>query len=141
MDLVIFIYNAFLLILYSIPLTLMCVCYSQTRKTLHLYIGILFLFYILDNLVIYMTEFLNTFSEFYDNLFMTVPTFKTIIFTATLSCILLINFKALNLSTKQMLPFIYSLILIILLMLFVPIAPNSALKVWIYYFPDRKSVV
>lgn len=82
-----------------------------------------------------MTEFLNTFSEFYDNLFMTVPTFKTIIFTATLSCILLINFKALNLSTKQMLPFIYSLILIILLMLFVPIAPNSALKVWIYYFP------
>lgn len=135
MDLAIFIYNVFLLVLYSVSLTLMCVCYSQTKKKIHLYVGILFFFYILDNLVIYMTEFLDTFSQFYDNIFMTVPTFKTIIFTATLSCMLLINFKILHLTTKQVLPFICSLVLIIILMLFVPMAPNSALKVWIYYFP------
>lgn len=135
MEVITFIYNVFLLILYSIPLTLMCVCYYQTRKKLHLYIGILFLFYILDNLVIYMTEFLNQFSSFYNNLFMTVPTFKTIIFIVTLSCMLLITYNALDLTTKQISPFVYSLILLILLMLFIPMAPNSAWKVWIYYFP------
>lgn len=135
MELITFIYNAFLLILYSIPLTLMCVCYHQTRKKLYLYMGTLFLFYILDNLVIYMTEFLNQFSVFYDNLFMTVPTFKTIIFIVTLSCMLLITYNALDLTTKQISPFVYGLILLILLMLFIPMAPNSAWKVWIYYFP------
>ena len=135
MDIVIFIYNILLIILYSIPLTLMCIFYLRTKKILYLATGVLFLFYIFDNLVIYMTEFLAKFAQFYDNTFMSVPTFKTIIYAVTFFSMLVIQVNVLKPSEKQIIPTAVLMALVILNLMFIPMMRNCALKVWLYYFP------
>jgi hypothetical protein len=129
----IFIYNVFLLILYSVVLTLAFTFYLQTKNSLYLIITVLFLFYIFDNLVIYMTEFIDKFALAYDNLFMSVPTYKTVIIVVTLTCCVLVNNTVLKLQSSSIW---YAILAIITLyLLFIPIMPDSALKVWLYYLP------
>ena len=135
MEIVMFIYNILLIILYSIPLTLMCIFYLRTKKALYLATGILFLFYIFDNLVIYMTEFLTKFAQFYDSTFMSVPTFKTIIYAVTFCCMVVIQVKVLKASEKQIIPTVILMVMVIMNLMFIPMMKNSALKVWLYYFP------
>jgi len=131
----IFIYNAFLLILYSIVLTLAFTCYLHSKDSLYLIISVLFLFYIFDNLVIYMTEFIDKFARAYDNLFMSVPTYKTLIYVVTLTCCVLINSKVLQLRPSY--SWYYVLVVLTLYLLFIPMMHDSALKVWLYYLPSQ----
>ena len=131
----IFIYNAFLLILYSIVLTLAFTCYLRTKDSIYSIISVLFLFYIFDNLVIYMTEFIDKFARAYDNLFMSVPTYKTIIYVVTLTCCVLINNKVLQLRPSS--TWYYVLVVLTLYLLFIPMMHDSALKVWLYYLPSQ----
>lgn len=135
MDAVILIYNVLLLIAYSVALTLTCIFYTQTKKALYLYGGLLFLFYIFDNLIIYMTEFVPSFSTFYNNTFMSVPTFKTIIYVVTLFCMVRIN----AILTEDTNSHIFDAILILytLILLFIPMMENSAMKVFLYYTPSQ----
>lgn len=135
MDAVLLIYNVFLLILYSVALTLAGLYYFQTKKPLYLYTSVLFLFYIFDNLVIYMTEFVSWFSTFYDTTFMSVPTFKTIIYVVTLLCAIRIN--AILIKEQHPTAFRVALILFTLILLFIPMMQDSALKVWLYYLPSQ----
>ena len=51
----------------------------------------LFLSYIFDNVIIYMTEFLEDFSTLYDLQFMTVPAFKTLIYLVSNYCLVTIQ--------------------------------------------------
>lgn len=133
MEVTIFIYNVFLLILYSIVLTLAFTFYLQTKDSLYLMISVLFLFYIFDNLVIYMTEFIDKFALAYDNLFMSVPTYKTVIIVVTLTCCVLINNQVLKLQPTSI--WFSVLVVLTLYLLFIPMMPDSALKVWLYYLP------
>lgn len=129
----IFVYNVFLLILYSIVLTLAFTFYLQTKDSLYLIISVLFLFYIFDNLVIYMTEFIDKFALAYDNLFMSVPTYKTVIIVVTLTCCVLANNRVLKLQPSSIW---YAILAVLTLyLLFIPMMPDSALKVWLYYLP------
>lgn len=132
MDALFLIYNVCLMAFYTIPLALAAFIYFKgKRDTLHLYIVILFLSYILNNLVIYMTESISWFSTFYDNTFMSVPTVRTLIFITTFFCMVKINERALRHENcyKQM----AGLLLLFVFLLFVPMMPNSAFKVWLYY--------
>lgn len=132
MDALFLIYNVCLMTFYSIPLVLAAFIYFKgKRDTLHLYIAILFLSYILNNLVIYMTESISWFSTFYDSTFMSVPTVRTLIFITTFFCMVKINERALQHENcyKQM----AGLLLLFVFLLFVPMMPNSAFKVWLYY--------
>ena len=134
MDALLLTYNMVLLILYSLPLVFALFIYqSGAKKPLYIYVAILFLFYIFDNLVIYMTEFVSWFSTFYDNIFMTVPTFKTIVFTGTFFCMLKIN--ELTLKRRNSNGLMACLLVLVAILLFIPMMTNSALKVWLYYFP------
>ncbi len=82
-----------------------------------------------------MTEFIDWFSNYYDALFMTVPAFKTVIFIVTAICTVFITNNVLKIKTPVLQ--YTSLILLSLLLMFIPMLPASALKVWLYYFPNQ----
>ena len=135
MDALLLIYNVLLLVLYSIAMTFGGLYYRQTKKPLYLYVMTLFLFYVFDNLVIYLTEFISWFSTFYDNIFMDVPTFKTIIIVVTLFCTSRIN--TILLKEKISKVFDVSLVVLAVFLLFIPMMSDSAFKVWLYYLPSQ----
>lgn len=133
MDILLSIYNFFLLVLFCVPLSIALVGYLQTKRPIFLATCLLFAFYIADNLVIYMTEMVDWFATTYDLKFMTVPAFKTLIYAGTFICLIEIIQHYLNKKTPA---FIYGILALVLtLLLFIPLLPNSALKVWCYYFP------
>jgi DNA-binding CsgD family transcriptional regulator len=80
-----------------------------------------------------MTEFLDDFSAHYNASFMSVPAYKTVIVIVTAYCLIKVNnkiFKSIPSSIDYA-----ALILLGLCDLFVPMLPDSALMVWLYYFP------
>lgn len=132
MDALFLIYNLLLLVFYSIPLAFSWFIYRKgDRDTLHLYISIFFLVYIINNLVIYLTESVSWFSTFYDSTFMSVPTLRTIIFATTFYCMVKVNELALR--KENSIGLTSGLLVLVIFLLFVPIMPNSAFKVWLYY--------
>lgn len=135
MESFIFIYNIFLIILYACALSYSSNLYLQKKSPLHLCISILFLFYIFDNTIIYMTEFLDNFSTYYDLQFMNVPSFKTVIMIVTGICLILIQHYVLDRKISFMDLCIFTLITISLI--FTPLISNEALMVWSYYLPHQ----
>lgn len=135
MDAVLLIYTVLLLVLYSISLTMASLYFIQTKKPVYLYTLILFLFYILDRLIIHMTEAIPWFSAFYDNTFMSVPTFKTIIFVVTLFCLTRIN--SIILQQHRTFQWDVALLIYALILLFIPMFPDNAMKAWVYYLPNQ----
>lgn len=135
MDMLIFIYNIFLIVLYTVAVTFTAIHYRHKKGQLSAVTAILFLFYIFDNIIIYMTEFLDGFSRLYDLQFMSVPAFKTLIFLVSSFCLASIQ--------KQILPGkrtdrdTAALVLLGLGLLFAPMAGDGALKVWLYYLPPQ----
>ena len=95
MDILIFIYNIFLIVLYTMVLTFCIINYRHKKRQLTAATAVLFLFYILDNIIIYMTEFLDGFSVRYDLQFMSAPAFKTLIFLVTSFCLVSIQHQVL----------------------------------------------
>lgn len=135
MDILIFLYNIFLIVLYTICLSFSVLNYSQKKKPLFFILGILFLSYISDNIIIYMTEYLEEFSLHYDLQFMTVPAFKTVIVLTDSFCLTAI--QRLILPGRRHSRDIAGLVLLGLVLLFVPMTSNGALKVWLYYLPAQ----
>lgn len=134
-EVVVFLYNIILIIIYAAALSASLLLFMQRKGKLELYTGLLFVIYIFDNTIIYMTEFLESFSAQYDLTFMTVPAFKTVIFLAGAVCSLFIfntiferKFNTVDFSI---------LVVFGLLLLFIPMMTNSAIKVWLYYLPNQ----
>lgn len=133
MEIVTFIYNIILIILYTAVLSHAVILYLQYKKKLFLLTSILFLFYIFDNVVIYMTEFLDGFSQHYDLQFMNVPAFKTVIIVVSCVCLSQLQREVLPDKSAKADPFF--LVSVALILLFSPAMADGALKVWIYYLP------
>ncbi|GEQ49174.1 response regulator transcription factor [Tetragenococcus koreensis] len=132
---IVFIYNILLIVLYTIALSLTMNAYLKEKKKFFLALSCYLLFYILDNIIIYMTEFLNNFALQYNEAFMNVPAAKTFIFMGNaifflLSVVLLADQKFHSLDY-------ITLVLLLMWMLFIPLMANSALKVWLYYLPNQ----
>lgn len=135
MDILIFIYNIFLIVLYTVVVTFCLINYRAKKRPLFVATAVLFLFYIFDNIIIYMTEFLAEFSTLYDFQFMSVPAFKTLIYLVTSFC--LVSIQGAVLPDRQKDRDIAGLVFLGLSLLFVPMAGNGALKVWLYYLPAQ----
>lgn len=135
MDILIFIYNIFLIVLYTVVVTSSILNYSHKKRPLFAVKAALFLSYIFDNVIIYMTEFLEDFSTLYDLQFMTVPAFKTLIYLVSNYC--LVTIQRLVLPGRQTVRDSAALILLGLALLFAPMAGGGALKVWLYYLPAQ----
>ncbi|SEK58328.1 regulatory protein, luxR family [Carnobacterium iners] len=130
-----FLYNIFLLILFSTALTCIFALYIKSKRKTYLYTALLLLLFISDNTVIYMTEFLQNFSQQYDNGFMDVPAFKTIIVLGTAYLYNTINNEVLQIKKRSIDYFV--LLAFAIYLLFIPMFPDSALNVWLYYLPAQ----
>jgi len=135
MEMLIFIYNILLLILFCVSTTFAVTSYLKSKQKLFLIIGIMFVFNIFDNTVIYMTEAIEWFGRLYDNQFMSIPSFKTVILVVDAICITLIFNHILR--RKILMTQYVSLILLGLLLLFIPMMNAEALQVWLYYLPNQ----
>ncbi|WP_312653721.1 helix-turn-helix domain-containing protein [Aminipila sp.] len=133
MDIIVFLYNVVLLLLYGTAMIYSFITYGLKKFPVCFYLTVLFLFYIFDNTVIYMTEFVHDFSVTYDTSFMSVPAFKTVIVIVTGFCLTNINKRIFKKSLSTM-DFIV-LISLGLWDLFVPMLRDSAFMVWLYYLP------
>lgn len=80
MNIMLFVYNIFLIILYTCPVVYSLILYNSTKQQIYLSIGIVFLFFILDDTLIYMTEFLDSFSAIYDLYFIKASSIKIYLF-------------------------------------------------------------
>ncbi len=76
-DICFFIYNILLIILYSVYFNLYLKSLLEKNKQ-PIFIASLFngYFFICDNVIVYMTEFINSFATEYNQTFMTAPFFK-----------------------------------------------------------------
>lgn len=133
MEVLLLVYNLFLQVLYCIPVVYAWILFQHTRKYVCLYIIGLFFSFSVENIIIFITEFNPAFAKLYNNIFMSVPTSRTVIFVAVLLFMLLITISILK---EQMNYFLLTLLVsIILYMLFVPIMKDSAVKIFVYYTP------
>ena len=133
MEMLIFIYNIVLIILFCVSTTFAITCYLKSKQFLFLVMGVMFVFYIFDNTVIYMTETIERFARSYDSQLMSIPSFKTVILLVDAICITCI-FNLL-LKRKMMITQYAGLILMGLLLLFIPMMNAGAKQVWFYYLP------
>ena len=131
MEVTIFIYNVFLIILYSVVLTLSSFYYVKTKNNCYFAISVLFSLYLFDNVVIYMTEFIKNFSISYNNLFISVPTYKTLIIVAILAVYIMINNILLNLKNYKIWYFALGFLTIFLFI--IPVMQKTALKSWLFF--------
>ncbi|MBO0476686.1 helix-turn-helix transcriptional regulator [Vagococcus sp. DIV0080] len=131
----VFIYNILLIILYSFSMTFSLINYKKNNNRIYLIFFLLMLSFLGDNIIIYMTEFLETFANSYNQLFMTLPIIKTIIFlTNHVFCLWCISF----LGNKKIQPYqIGLLVVLVIWMMSIPFYMDSALNVWLYYLPNQ----
>ncbi|OFU64083.1 helix-turn-helix transcriptional regulator [Enterococcus sp. HMSC14A10] len=131
----IFVYNILLIILYSITMAFAINSYLKEKNKLFLLISLYLAFFIFDNIIIYMTEFINSFAQSYDQAFMSAPAVKTIIFmgNAFFSVSIIAELRKEKLKTLH-----YGLLIILAVwMITTPLMPNSAFKVWLYYLGNQ----
>ena len=124
-------YNLFILVLFAIAFLSSFYLYRKTKRKICFYIYVLFLFYIFDNLLIYFTEAVSSFSKYFSRNFLTTPALKTVIILTTLYCIMRINRIILDIKDSQL--FINLLICVGAALLFIPMLPDSSFKMWIYF--------
>ena len=133
MEVTIFIYNVFLIILYSVVLTLSGFYYMKTKNNCYFAISVLFSLYLFDNVVIYMTEFIKTFSASYNNLFISVPTYKTLIIISILAVYIALNTMFFDLKNSKIWYFALGLLTIFLFI--IPVMQRTAFKSWLFFVP------
>ncbi|MBO1305190.1 response regulator transcription factor [Enterococcus sp. 669A] len=131
----VFIYNIILIVLYTITMSISLIFYLREKRKVFLAFSVYLAFFIFDNVIIYMTEFFNTFAHQYNQTFMSIPAAKTIIFVVNAFCSLWI---VRLLAKDKMKPYQNGiLILLAVWMLSTPLLANSAFKVWLYYLPNQ----
>lgn len=116
-------------------MTLAINSYLKEKNKIFLLISLYLAFFIFDNTIIYMTEFINSFSQSYDQRFMSAPTIKTIIFigNAIFSASIIAELRK-----EKLEKFHYNLLIILSIwMLSIPLLENSAFKVWLYYLGNQ----
>lgn len=131
MEAFLLIYNVFLFMVYCVPLILALLIYYKQKELIYLYIALLYGTFCLDELVIYLTEFIHWFSSFYKKILFAAPTFKTIIYFLSFLCMIKIVEWILNSSLPISL--YIGLVALILFLLFIPGMNDSSWKLWLYY--------
>lgn len=85
-----FIYNIFLIMIYTCTAFMFVMLFTRTHKINHLAVSVLFLFYVLDNTIVYMAEFLSSFTNYYNTTLSDGSVYKTIILATVCLCYLFI---------------------------------------------------
>ncbi len=126
-------FNLCLIVLFAVVGAHAWVFYQLKRNRLYLYVIGIFALYIVDELVIYMTEALDLFGSKYNELFMSSPSVKTVIYIGMAVFMILIQ----NALFRKPFTAANGVILIVfgLWLMFVPMLPHGATKMWLFYLP------
>lgn len=127
-----FLYNLVLVVAYTAVLTYGFCMYATRKKAYYRPLMLLFAFYLLDSVIIYMTESIPWLAAWYNATFLSVPAIKTVIYLVT-AYALLQTFDEFT-GRRFSLPQAMVLVVLGLWYLFIPMLENGPIKVWLYYF-------
>ena len=130
-----YIYTTFLTILYTLVMSFALGGYLKEHKKNYLLITLYFLLLILNGLLVTMSETFKTFASDYNRQFMVNPIIETLYYLAIFAIALKLINELLGEKIKSYQYGIY--IVFALWLIVVPFFSNSALKVWLYYFPSQ----
>lgn len=125
-------YNLLLLTAYTAVVSSACSYGILKRQPQALALAGLFAFYLLDTAIIFMTELIPSFSGWYDQVFLTTPALKTILYLG-MAFFELCIWNA-WLGRRFSAPQVLSLICLGLWFLLLPLAPAGAWKAYLYFF-------
>lgn len=131
MQYLVFGYNIALIIIFTIVGFGYFALYLIEKKQLYIWVALLCVCFIFDNIIIYMTEIFEEFSIYYDLQSLSSNVLKTIISIAImLSYIMIIRYV---LQKKIARSEITALFLYSLLLLFIPLIKTSNFNFWLYF--------
>lgn len=127
----VFIYNVILIIIYTSVISMSCCLNSLRRRNINIAMIGLFSFYLLDTLVIFMTEHLSAFADWYNSMFLSSPSIKTVVYLG----VAFFTLYCWNAFTDAPFSALQGIILICLglFLVLVPMMQRRALKSWLYY--------
>lgn len=134
MTLLIFIYNIFLIMIYTCTTVMFAMLFIRNRKASHLAVAVLFLFYVLDNTIVYMAEFISSFTDYYDSILADGSVYKTIILATICLCYLFIKTDF----TNSRSPKVYEWVLYGFLIVWFLVIPEVKFNgnIWFYYIAE-----
>lgn len=126
-----FCYNIFLILSYTAVLSIAVCLNMMRRRNIAIPVIGLYGFYLVDEVIIFMTEFLPNFVEGYNQTFIHTPSVKTVIF---LGCAFFLLY-AWDVLTKAPLSPLQGLIVIALglWLIFIPMLNRGALESWLFF--------
>lgn len=126
-------FNLCLITLFAVVVAHASVFYQLKKNRFYLYIMILFLLYIVDDVIIYMTEALDFFAQAYNEIFMSSPTVKTVLYIGMAICMIQIQNSVFH--KKFSAGNGLAVIFFGLWLMFIPMMPHGVVKVWLFYLP------
>ncbi|MGN1004059.1 MAG: LuxR C-terminal-related transcriptional regulator [Oscillospiraceae bacterium] len=126
-----FIYCSILLIAYTGALSFACCLYLIYRQRAVIPVIGLFTFFLLDNLIIFMTEQLPAFSNWYNRAFLASPSIKSVIYLG----LGFFTLYAWNVVAGRKFSPLQGFILILLglWLFFIPLMDRGSMEVWLYF--------
>lgn len=126
-----FLYCALLLIVYSAAASAALCLHLIRKEILAVPLTGLFVFFLIDNLIIFMTEQLRGFASWYNHTFLQSPVIKSVIYLG----VAWFSIRAWNALMKKKLSSLQAVAMVLLglWLLFVPLMGKGPLEVWLYY--------
>ena len=126
-------FNICLITLFAVVVAHASVFYVLKKNRFYLYVMGVFAIYIVDDVVIYLTEALDFFADAYNEVFMSSPSVKTVIYIALAVFMMLIQ----NSVFRKRFSVLEGVVLIVFgpWLMFVPMMPHGVMKVWLFYLP------
>lgn len=139
MAIISYLYNTLLLMIYSVTMAL---AFNDTyklkdirKRQIFFVLGVYFLFFIFDNLIVSLTEIFKTFAVVYNSDFKGMPFVKILIYTVNNFCQL---WLVTRLGNKKIKLHQYGILLgIIAWMGIIPLFNSRVLTVYLYYLPNQ----
>lgn len=129
-----FIYNIILIMIYTCTAMLFFIVFTRVHKKSYLAVACLFLFYVMDNAIVYMAEFISSFTSFYNNTLSDGSIYKTIILSAVCFCYLFIKAQLID----EDVPSVHDWAVYGILILWFLIIPEVSFSgnIWFYYIAE-----
>lgn len=135
MQVALLIYDMLVLSLYITTCTLSVAVFLSRKHFNSILVAALFFVYSLDHLVISLTEMIPSFATAYDNIFLTVPSVKSLVYVSSFALMIMLLKSVVPQIRIRGLIVLYCIVIIFLLM--IPFVPDSTWKSWMYFFPAQ----
>ena len=135
MEIAILLYNIVITAVLALSMACAYYLFKRRRSPTFLAVGVMFLLYLMDNTVVLCTEIIPSFSESYDTMFISTPSFKTVYFAGLLACVLYIYLSAMKPSERM--GAYAAFVFYVAALICIPMVPESRWMVWLYYLPTQ----